>query len=290
MNKINNKNKFLQYLSDQGLEVFTLDQVVRYFNGLSKADYEFVEDLARKGTLTRLMRGLYTVNPRVDRNLKHMPSWHKVAAAMAYPRDYYIGFYSALQLHELITQPALREYLVMTEQVSPKVRKILDVPFEMICLKQDRFFGYKKTWINDHDKGYCSDLEKTIIDCLSKPKYAGGIEGIVKAIDKARHKIKANVLIEYAIKFDAQSVMKRLGYVLDGMELFATVQNILQELISESYTKLDPSLKIKGKFHRKWRIEDNLDIKELLQTMKNHIPPEKLCDSRAPARAISKGI
>ena len=266
MDITNNKNSFLQYLSDQDMEVFALDQLDRYFEGLSKADYEFVEDLARRGVLTRLMRGIYTVNPRADTEKNHMPSWHKVAAAMAYPRDYYIGYYSALQIHELITQPALREYVVMTEQVSPKVRKIQNVPFEMICLKEDRFFGFKKTWINDHDKVYCSDLEKTLIDCISKPKYAGGIEGIIKAIDKARNKIKANVLLEYAVKFDAQVVMKRLGCLLDAMSLFPTEQNILQELITDAYTKLDPSIKIKGRFHRKWRIEDNVDIHELLQT------------------------
>lgn len=263
----NNKNNFLQYLSDYDFDVFSLSQVESYFDGLSKADYEFIEELARKGTLTRLRRGLYTVNPNANRKLKHMPNWHKVAAVMAYPRDYYIGYYSALQIHELITQPALREYLVMTEQVNPKVRKILNIPFEMICLKQNRFFGFKKTWITDHDKIYCSDLEKTIIDCISKPKYGGGIEGIVKAIDKARNKIKTNVLIEYAIKFESQSVLKRLGYLLDAMDLFPTEQNILQELITDSYTKLNPSIKIKGRFHRKWRIEDNVDIIEILQTI-----------------------
>jgi len=263
---INNKNRFISYLIDHDLDVFALAQLAAYFGKMSKADYEFVEDLARKGWLTQLKPGLYALNPREEQKLKYMPNWHKVAEALAYPRDYYIGYYSALQIHELITQPALREYLVMTEQVSPKIRRILDVPFEMICLKENRFFGYKKTWINDHDKVYCSDLEKTIIDCLSKPKYAGGIEGIVKAMDKARNKIKANTLVEYAIKFDAQSVMKRLGYVLDLMELFPTEQNILLELISDSYTKLDPSIKIKGRYHRKWRIEDNVDIKELLQT------------------------
>jgi len=233
---------------------------------MSKADYEFVENLARRGVLTRLRRGIYAVNPRKEKDQHYMPSWHKVAAAMAYPRDYYIGYYSALQIHELITQPALREYVVMTEQVSPKVRKIQDVPFEMICLKEDRFFGNKKTWINNHDKVYCSDLEKTLIDCISKPQYAGGIEGIVKAMDKVRNKIKANVLVEYAIKFNAQVVMKRLGYILDAKGLFPTEQNILQELITNAYTKLDPSIKIKGRFHRKWRIEDNIDIHDLLQT------------------------
>jgi len=256
----------LDYLSRHKLEVFSPEQLTSHYGELETKVYVQLDAMVKQGWLTKLKKGLYARNPQNQRGMAYMPGWHKVADGLMYPRDYYIGYYSALQLHELITQPALQEYIISPIRVQPKVQMIQRVNFEIFYLKLDRFFGYKKTWINDYDKVYCSDLEKTIIDCFSKPKYAGGIEGIVKAIDKARHKIKTNVLIEYAIKFDAQSVMKRLGYVLDAMDLFPTEQNILQELISDAYTKLDPSIKIKGRFHRKWRIEDNVDIQELLQT------------------------
>ena len=61
--------------------------------------------------------------------------------------------------------------------------------------------------------------------------------------------------------------MKRLGYILEAMALYPTEQKILKQLISDAYTPLDPSLKIKGRHHRKWRIEDNVDLDELLQTV-----------------------
>lgn len=262
----NNKGHFLDFLIDHDLEVFSFAQVSEYFSVMSKADYEFVEDLARKGVLTQLRSGLYAVNPRREKGHELMPNWHKVAEALVYPKEYYIAYYSALQVHELIIQPALREYVVVKERTYPKVRHILNIPFEIIYSKEAQFFGYKKKWINDHDKIFCSDLEKTIIDCLHKPQYAGGMEGIVKAMDKASEKIKPNVLVDYAIRFNVQAVIKRLGYVLDKMKLYPTEQNILNQLITDAYTRLDPSLKIKGSFHRKWRIEDNVDLEELLQT------------------------
>ena len=266
-NMKNNKTEFLSYLQRKRMTVFSLAQVKDYFDQLSKADYEFIENLARTGSLTKLKRGLYARNPYPGTDQTYMPNWHKVAEALIYPKEYYIGFYSALQIHDLITQPALREYVVTKEQVVPKVQQILSVPFEMIYSKEERFFGVKKTWINDHDKVYCSDIEKTIIDCLYMPQHAGGLEGIVKAIDKAKDKLRPSVLVEYVIRFKVQAVMKRLGYVLDHLDLYPTERNILSELITDAYTKLDPSLDLKGKFHRKWRIEDNVDLKDIIQTI-----------------------
>lgn len=263
----NNKNKFLSFLKDQNLDVFSLSQLTSFFGKtMAKADYEFIENLARQGVLTQLRSSLYAVNPHTVVGLIHLPNWHKVAVALVHPKDHYIGYYSALQIHELVTQPALREYIVVKEQFYPKVRNIAGIPFEVISTKENRFFGFRKHWINDHDKVYCSDIEKTIIDCIYKPQYAGGLEGIIKAIDKAKNKIKPSLLVEYAIQLKVQAVLKRLGYILESMGLYPTEQNILNQLISEAYTKLDPSLKIKGRFNRKWRIEDNVDLEDILQT------------------------
>lgn len=258
---------FLNFLSLEQLEVFTTAQVTPYFEEMDTTAYEFLDDLARRGWLTKLKKGLFARNPQSALGETYMPNWHKVAAAMMHERDYYIAYYSALQIHELITQPSLKEYIISTTRVHPKVQDLQGVEFEIIHIKDSRFFGFKKTWINDHDKVNCSDLEKTIIDCLDQPQHAGGLEGIIKAIDKAKDKIKANVLIEYSLRYKVQAVLKRLGYVLDHLGLYQTEQNIIQELITEAYTKLDPSMDIKGKFHRKWRIEDNVDLKDIIQTI-----------------------
>lgn len=263
-----NQSQFLNYLSTNELVVFSPAMVAPYFGELDNGAYKLLDDLARNGSLTNLKKGLYARNPEKRRGVVHIPNWHLMAAALVYPGEYYIAFNSALQVHELITQPSLKEYVVTKKRIQPKQQLIKGVvPFELIFYKTDRFFGFKKTWINDHDKVYCSDLEKTIIDCLHQPQYAGGMEGIAKAIYKARKKIKPNILVDYALTFKVQAVMKRLGYVLDKLNLFPTEQNILSKLITESYTKLDPSIKVKGTFHRKWRIEDNVDFDDLKQTI-----------------------
>lgn len=257
----------MDYLIQEKIEVFSAAELALHFGSVNTKVYVMLEDLVRRGWLTKLKKGLYARNPEEHRGRYYLPNWHKVAAGLAHPKKYYIGFYSALQIHDLITQPSLREYVVVQHRVYPKIMEIQGVPFELVHFKPERFFGYKKSWINDHDKVFCSDLEKTMIDCLYLPQHAGGMEGIVKALYKARKEIRPGVLVEYALTFKVQAVMKRLGYVLEKMNLFKTEQNILHQLVSESYTKLDPSVKVKGKFHRRWRIEDNVDLDDVAKTI-----------------------
>ena len=61
----------------------------------------------------------------------------------------------------------------------------------------------------------CSDLEKTFIDCLSKPDYAGGIVEIARAIYISKEKIRFDTLLDYDKKFDSQAVIKRLISIKD---------------------------------------------------------------------------
>lgn len=111
-----------------------------------------------------------------------MPDWHIIAQCLTKGYDYYIGYYSALQIHNLITQPSLKEQIVVPKQVRPSITRIKNVDFQFIYHNQNHFFGAKKIWIDSFNKVLCSDLEKTFIDCLFKPDYAGGIVEVARAI------------------------------------------------------------------------------------------------------------
>ncbi|MDA3939449.1 MAG: transcriptional regulator, partial [Spirochaetia bacterium] len=68
------------------------------------------------------------------------------------------------------------------------------------------YFGTKKIWIDNFNKVICSDLEKTIIDCLFKPDYSGGLTEIARAIYISRHDIKYDNLLAYIKKFNSQPI------------------------------------------------------------------------------------
>ncbi len=102
--------------------------------------------------------------------------------------------------------------------------------------------GYEKTWIDEYHKVYCSDLEKTILDCLYMPDKANGITEIIKAVDRIINKIKPDKLFDYLDKFDSQSVYKRLGFILQNLGGLNKLRKEMSKKISSSYTLLDPSL------------------------------------------------
>jgi predicted transcriptional regulator of viral defense system len=64
-----------------------------------------------------------------------------------------------------------------------------------------------------------TNLEKTMIDCLFKPEYAGGITKIAKAIYKIKDKIDYSKILQYTKRFDSQAVIKHLGFLLELLEI-----------------------------------------------------------------------
>jgi predicted transcriptional regulator of viral defense system len=221
---------------------------------------ELVSDMVRRGLLMRLKNGVYQIIPFEQNPDTFMPNWHIMAGQLVNGGKHYIGYYSALQIHGLITQPSLKEQIVVAKQIKPSELVIKNIPFQFIYHNPKHFFGNKKTWIDDHHKAECSDLEKTIIDCLYKPDYAGGISEIAKAIFAAKSKIRFDVLLNYVREFDAQSVIKRLGYLLELLEINTPIIESLQGMKSSSYILLDTELPKSGKYLSRWSIQLNMDV------------------------------
>ena len=207
----------------------------------------------------RLKKGLYYIVPYEQDSESFMPDWHLTSEHLVRNTDHYIGYYSALQLHNLITQPSLKEQIVVSKQIRPSTIEIKGVQFQFIYHNEKHFFGSKKVWIDSYHKVKCSDLEKTFIDCLFKPDYAGGIVEIAQAMYASRNEINYLKLLEYIEKFKSQAVIKRLGFLIETLELETGITNILQEKKTPSYVLLDTELPKSGKIINRWSIQQNLE-------------------------------
>ncbi|MDR2384946.1 MAG: hypothetical protein LBD80_04695 [Tannerella sp.] len=196
-----------------------------------------------------------------------MPDWHLLAEPLTRGGEYYIGYYSVLQIHQLITQPSLKEQIVVKKRIKPAETEIKGVKFQFIYPNDKYFFGYRKTWIDNFNKVYCSDLEKTFVDCLYKPDYMGGIIEIAKAIVMAKDKINFDTLLKYVLQFDAQVVIKRLGYLLELLQIETPIIETLFKERSSSIALLDTDASKEGKVLSRWNIQQNIDI----ETIKNVI-------------------
>ena len=118
-------------------------------------------------------------------------------------------------------------------------------------------------WVDSFNKVQCSDLEKTIVDCLFKPDYAGGIVEVARAIYISKEKIKFDTLFDYTQKFKSQAVIKRLGFLLELLEINNNITDKLQKAKTASYILLDTELPKSGKLISRWSIQQNLETETI---------------------------
>lgn len=257
-------NTLLAYLNEHDNYCFDLKLAKKALpSSNDSAIRELLSDMTRRGLLMRVKRGLYYAIPYEQNPESFMPDWHLLAEHLVQGANYYIGYYSALQTHNLITQPSLKEQIVVAKQIRPSIIKIKEIPFQFIFHNEKHFFGTKKIWIDNFHKVICSDLEKTIIDCLFKPDYAGGIVEIARAIYLSRNKIRFSVLLEYINKFNSQAVLKRLGFLLEILEIETDIIDSLQKLKTNSIAILDTELPRTGKTIARWSIQQNIEIETI---------------------------
>ncbi len=90
-------------------------------------------------------------------------------------------------------------------------------------------------------------------------KCAGGSVEIAKTIYVLRDKIKFGKLSGYALKFDSHAVVKRLGCLLEILEIGREIIDQLRKIKAFLYVVPDTSLPKTGKRISRWSIQQNLD-------------------------------
>jgi predicted transcriptional regulator of viral defense system len=267
---MNNKNLsfqssgLLQKLNQENSSFFSLDKAYALLSESSKpAVRRLLSDMTERGLLIRIKNGLFCIIPYEQEVSTYFPNWHLIAKHLAGDTNFYIGYYSAMEIHSLVTQPSLREQIVVDKQMKPSSLKIKDHKFQFIYHNSNHFFGIKNTWIDNFNKIPCSDLEKTFVDCLYKPDYAGGITEIAKALFKSKEKINYEKLFDYCKQFKAQSVIKRLGFLLEVLNINNPILEKLHQLKTQSLILLEPSYEKKGKLIKKWSIYQNIETTDI---------------------------
>ena len=112
---------------------------------------ELLSDMTRRGLLMRIKDGLYHIVPYEKNASLYMPEWHLLVEHLVGDANHYIGYYSALEIHDLITQPSLKEQIVVSKQIRPSEIYVKDIPFQFIFHNDKHFFGGKKIWIDEFD-------------------------------------------------------------------------------------------------------------------------------------------
>ena len=250
----------LAQLSAAGKTIFSLPDVAALKIGSQQSVWSVLSRLANKGWIRRLRRATYMIVPlEAGVNQAWAEDSFKLAQELFSPC--YMAYRSALSHWQLTDQvPAMTTVAVSKQTKLPQLSAIRR-QFRLVRLAPYKFFGFTTIW-RDQVKVNISDVEKTVLDCLEKPQYAGGLDQAIQALLQARrNRFDLDKLDGYLQKMRNNTLRKRLGFVLDhfGALDHPTKKN-WQARLNTNIALLDPLCSAEGKLCSEWRIRVNMDI------------------------------
>jgi predicted transcriptional regulator of viral defense system len=255
-------------LHEGGKALFSHADVEEITSLQAKSARNFVAALVRRGVATRLKPGLFILVPfELGHERDYLGSPYAVARELAGSADYYVSHASAMDLHQMVTQPQLVVYTTTTRAIRPRV--VLGTEFRFVRCKPEHFFGNIEHWVAKTEKVQVSDLERTIIDGLKQSEYCGGFTDVARGFWMRRDDIDCGRLVDYALRLDKGAVIRRLGFLLETFEVDAPREvKRLQESLTASYAILDPLLPDEGRFMARWRLRLNVDPAEIASAVR----------------------
>jgi predicted transcriptional regulator of viral defense system len=250
-------------LHERGKALFSHADVQEITSLQAKSARNFVAALVRRGVATRLKPGLFILVPfEIGHEQDYLGNPYVVARELVGGADYYVSHASAMDLHQMVTQPQLVVYTMTTAAIRPRV--VLGTEFRFVRCRPGHLFGGSGHWVAKTEKVQVSDLERTVIDGLKQSEYCGGFTEVAKGFWMRRDDIDHGKLVEYALRLDVGAVIRRLGFLLETFEVDAPLElERLQENLTASYAILDPLLPAEGKFMSRWRLRLNVDSAEI---------------------------
>jgi len=276
MKQFNNQQRTLGKVSaylisklyEEDKPIFNISDARNILNKAYNETTDLLSELTKRKVITRLKHGKFLIIPQEVGNIDNYSGNLLVAASeVVNSPDYYIGFYSAMNHWGMLTQPLLKVFVA-----SPK-RQVVPMQLKdhliFIYIKEKFIWGITEEWVTQTRKVRMSDLEKTILDSLLYPQHCGGITEIAKVIWITRNKIEYDKLGEYVNKYDKNVIAKRLGYILEILEInnHPLILN-LKQYVKDRYDLFDPTMLKEIKNKNSWRLIDNVGKNQILNIIK----------------------
>jgi predicted transcriptional regulator of viral defense system len=241
----------MKKLSELG-DVFTIEEAQRQLRIDPKLLEYYLRTLSKMGLLKRIAKGIYVISLEPGR----FPSPHEFVLAQILVPDGAVAYWSALNYYGMTEQ--IPQTVFVQTPIKRGYRRQLSLDgkrFRVVVISPEKFFGINTIRIGRRDVRI-TDPEKTVVDCLDKPKYCGGIIEVVKALSNAR--LDYEKLLDYAERMKNKALLKRLGFLSEKLGLGIESRIKLSEKDRKSFALLDPSMPPTGRFSYKWGLRINV--------------------------------
>jgi predicted transcriptional regulator of viral defense system len=168
----------------------------------------------------------------------------------------YIGGFSAIKHWDFSEQLFEITSFFTSKKIKEKQPIIGNSRFQLKHIAPYKIFGTKIVW-RDSVKVLVADPSKTIVDLLDDPGLVGGMRVVQDIFQeyKISDFFDFKILMSYAEKMQNKTIFKRLGFLLEYMQLDELVKdNNLQNKISSGYSMFDPTVK-NTCYVREWNLK-----------------------------------
>ncbi|MHA1771487.1 MAG: type IV toxin-antitoxin system AbiEi family antitoxin domain-containing protein [Candidatus Thorarchaeota archaeon] len=235
-------------------QIFTIEEGAK-ISGMDPSSLRvLLSRLERRGWIERIEKGKYMIIPLGAKKGLYTLNEFVIGSILIKPSA--ISYWSALNFHGLTEQIPTTVFVQTTSRKKKTTLKIFNVTYKFVRLKETKFFGLETKWV-DRFRINITNKAKTIVDCLDKPKYCGGVIEIAKAL--TNDTLDFDLISTYATQIGNSGVIRRLGFLCDTLGIHIE----LPEIKVRNYLLLDPTLPSIPKVNSKWKLFVNLDIGEL---------------------------
>jgi predicted transcriptional regulator of viral defense system len=238
-------------LGEKDQRVFTIQDIKKLLNISISHARNIASDMVKKNVAERAKSGLFVRIPESVILDKQQYTEDAILIAVKSTNKAFLSHYTALTIHGLAERYTNQIYNTTTKH--QRNIKYHEIKINYIKTIPKKFFGYKTmTYSNERIK--ISDLERTIIDVINKPKYAGGWNETINCL-KNFDKINYIKLIGYLKKFNNKTITRKTGYILEKLNNLNPSQKTIEEIkeLSGSNNLYFDTTK-KGIYDQKWNL------------------------------------
>ncbi|GAG96940.1 unnamed protein product, partial [marine sediment metagenome] len=251
-----------------GKRCFTIQDVVDEY-GVSRGLVRVsVRNLIKSGDLISPVRGLYVIVPPENQPYGSIPAKELVPLIAHHIKaDYYVSLLSAGLFYGATHQKPAKFQVISDKRIK---RKLIfgDVEINFIYKKSLSDLPTKNFTVNT---GYLkvASPELVLLDLLSYPDHAGGLNHIATVLSELIDNLDANKLINLSKETKTEYQLQRIGYLLENIEFMddQIATNFIEALAEyvqknkKNYIPLASEISVAGyPRSKKWKIVINTDI------------------------------
>jgi len=260
------ESKLILHLEWEKQPVVTIEDTMAILDCSYDHARQILHRLARRRWLARITPGTYELIP-AERGEHAFPDTNPLFIGSALVTPYYFSFATAAFFHGLSTQASATVYIATTVRKGRRLLTVRDKAYRLVVQPAHKFFGAVEVDAYG-SRVMMAEPEKTVVDALDRPEYAGDVPEIAAMLRRGRGQLDWNRLVEYARRVESQALVQRLGYLADllPLPLEASVRDRLLAGVGKStpYLGRTGHWGTGGDYDATWRVVDNLPRQELM--------------------------